>query len=268
VSGVGTEHSVREHASTPERIRMEGRVLRCTGSLDARTMRTQVPRFRSWSLASFGVSGDAPAERKLKGSVLLGTSGGSLPNRIQRTPALSSIPRGVHAELLHSIHRLRMARSLQQVGGLLVESMLLGGGKPREDLPNLPPELRDGQGDPVGIRTQGTVFLRYHPRSSSSFLETTPGLRRFSKQLLLEQVDSNSQDLWGDLLGALQVIISREGHGGGLRHGKNGHEESQAPDAAMQAAGLPARTPDRNRPQPASWEVRTPDPERESRWDS
>jgi hypothetical protein len=46
------------------------------------------------------------------------------------------------------------------------------------------------------------------------------------------------------------------------------HEESEAPDAAMQAVGLLARTPDRNRPQPASWEVRTPNPERESRWGS
>ena len=45
MSGVGTEHSVREHASTPERTRMEGRVPRCAGSLDARRMRTQVLRF-------------------------------------------------------------------------------------------------------------------------------------------------------------------------------------------------------------------------------
>ena len=166
------------------------------------------------------------------------------------------------------IHRLRMGRSLQQVGGLLVESMLLGRGKPSEYLPNLPPELRDGQGDPVGIRTQGTVFMRYHPRSLGSFMETTPSLRRFSKQLLLEQFDSHSQDPGGDLIGVLRLIITREGRGCGLGHGKNGHEESQAPDAAMQAVGLPARTPDRNRPQPASWEVRTPDPERESRWNS
>ena len=100
----------------------------------------------------------------------------------------------------------------------------------------------------MGIRTQGTVFMRYHPRSSGSFLETTPSLRRFSKQLLLEQFDSHSQDPGGDLIGVLRLIITREGHGCGLGHGKNGHEESQAPDAAMRAVGLPARTPDRNRP--------------------
>jgi hypothetical protein len=45
VSGVETEHAVRGPASTPEKARMEGRVPRCAGSLDARRMRTQVLRF-------------------------------------------------------------------------------------------------------------------------------------------------------------------------------------------------------------------------------
>jgi hypothetical protein len=46
------------------------------------------------------------------------------------------------------------------------------------------------------------------------------------------------------------------------------HEDSESPDAAKQVVWLLARTPDRNRPPPASWGVRTPNPERESRWDS